>query len=84
MTNLGLLSGDCNWSSGSGINAAGRVVANQEGYSFVYDGHPAYNTSAYISGPHGVGLNFLGTLGGETVPLLVSTIPDRWWGTPTR
>ncbi|MEO8767712.1 MAG: HAF repeat/PEP-CTERM domain-containing protein [Nitrosospira sp.] len=65
MANLGLGSGDYNWSSSSGINAAGQVVANQEGYSFVYDGHPAYYTSAYISGPNGVGMTFLGTLGGQ-------------------
>ena len=36
-------------------------------------------THAFITGPDGVGMRDLGTLGGITAPLLASTMPGKWW-----
>ena len=55
-----------------GINDAGQVV----GYSDTAAG----DDHAFITGPNGVGMTDLGTLGGATVSPLASTMPGRWWG----
>ena len=60
----------------SGINDAGQVV----GWSYTAGG----TRHAFITGPNGMGMRDLGTLGGTTARLMASTTPGRWWVSLTR
>ena len=53
----------------SGINDAGQVAG-------ILTRLEAYH--AFITGPDGMGMRDLGTLGGMTAMLLASTTPGRW------
>jgi probable HAF family extracellular repeat protein len=64
VTHLGTLDGDAGWSDysrASGINDRGQVVG---GY---HTGAVVAPTHAFITGPDGVGMTDLGTLGGDSV-----------------
>ena len=64
---LGTLGG--NWSNASGINDAGQAA----GYSHTAEG----SQHAFITGPDGVEMRDLGTLGGVRAMRTASTMPDR-------
>jgi probable HAF family extracellular repeat protein len=61
MIDLGTLGGDNSMSYAKGINGAGRVV----GYSASYLELGGMTFHAFITGPNGVGMTDLGTLGGD-------------------
>jgi len=79
-TDLGTLGGDS--SSAWGINDAGQVV----GESFTAAGpgpSGILSPHAFITGPGGLGMRDLGTLGGDSSRAFGIMMREGWWGRPT-
>jgi probable HAF family extracellular repeat protein len=74
VTTLGTLGGLHSYAYG--INDAGQM----SGLSQIDNGQ----YRAFITGPDGVGMTDLGTLGGNSIARLPGSMPwGRWWGHPT-
>ena len=71
VTDIGTLGGS--YSYAGGINDSGQVVGN----SFTAGGVD----HAFITGPNGMGMRDLGTLGAVAVTAMLAalTMPGRWW-----